>query len=241
MTYKIDRKNTPNQMKGRNGHKPDMIVSHIMEGYYGTGIGWLCNPKAKASSHFVVSKKGEITQLVDIRDTAWANGTTVGKGNRNYANSTIQKARSRRTNANYFTISIEHEGFSHENQGALTPEQLKATIWLHNHIAKEVKIVYNIDLPIDRGHIIGHYQINPITKPNCPGKNFQFDKVIQGMRKGFVDVKIEKWQEDMGKKGIDNLVKKGLLNNPDKWEDKLAEPVPQYLLWSMLDRITDKE
>lgn len=182
---KIKKVTTPNKYQGRNGWKPDMIVSHITEGSYTGAVSWLSNPASKASSHFVISKQGEITQLVDITDTAWTNGTSITEGrNTHYSKSSLKKVRDRKTNANYYTVTIEHEGRHHEANGALTPKQLEASIWLHKHIRAEVKRLYGNDIPIDREHIVGHYQINPITKPNCPGINFQFDKIIASLKGG---------------------------------------------------------
>lgn len=62
MSYNIVQKTTPNK-SDRKGWKPDMIISHITEGSYNGAVSWLMNPKSKASSHFVVSKTGHITQL----------------------------------------------------------------------------------------------------------------------------------------------------------------------------------
>lgn len=180
--YRIDKRHSPNSMS-RKGWKPDIIVSHIMEGYYNTGINWLCNPKSGASSHFVVSKKGEITQLVDIKRAAWINGTSTNRSkNNHYSKSSLQDVRNRKTNANYYTIGIEHEGFYKDNQGKLTPEQFKATVWLHKHIRNEIKRIYGMDIPINREHIVGHYQIDPIRKPNCPGRLFQFEDLMSELK-----------------------------------------------------------
>ena len=182
MSYKIDRNYSPNKTS-RNGWKPDVIVSHITEGNYAGAVSWLCNPQSKASSHFVVSKKGQITQLVDIKDAAWINGTStdVSKSN-HFSKSSLKLVRDRKTNANYYSIGIEHEGFFKDAKGALTPEQLKATIWLHKYIREEVKRIYGTDIPLDREHIVGHYQIDPIRKPNCPGSAFQFNEIIKELK-----------------------------------------------------------
>lgn len=218
--YKINRVFSPNK-SSRQGWIPDMISSHITEGNYGGAITWLCNPKSQASSHFVVSKKGEITQLVDIREMAWINGTSVDPRLQNfYGNSTLKSVRDRKTNANLYTIGIEHEGFSSDGQGRLTDAQFKATVWLHKHIISEVKKIYGTDIKIDREHIVGHYQIDPRRKPNCPGANFQWDalinelkqsqlkeKVVEIMSKYFKDV-TQKWQSEH----IDSLHEKGIVN-----------------------------
>lgn len=241
--FKITKKNSPNKMS-RRGWKPDMIVNHITEGSYAGAVSWLCNPKSGASAHFVISRKGEITQLVDIREAAWANGTSTDPNKNNYyGKSSLKLVRDRKTNANYYTISIEHEGFYKDGYGALTPKQLEASIWLHKHIIEEVKKIYGIEIPLDRNHIVGHYQIDPIRKPNCPGRAFQFDEIIQALREDVVIMALEKWQREMGVKAIKELSKRRLndgviVNNPEKWEKTLGESTPQWLFWSIIERIT---
>ena len=49
--------------------------------------------------------------------------------------------------------------------------------------------------------------------------------------------KIEGWQTDLGKKGIDILVGKGHLNNPEDWKKKLADDSQNWLLFTLLGRI----
>lgn len=187
------KKNSPNHFNGRNGWKPDMICNHITEGGYSGAVSWLCNTASGASSHFVVSKTGLITQLVDLTDGSWCNGNSTSSSSRlYYKNSLNAIVRSRATNANYYTVSIEHEGYSYKDRyGALTEEQYQATLWLHRYIISEVKRLYGIDIPIDREHIIGHYEIDPTGKPACPapnkGKNFPFDRLIADLKAGTAD------------------------------------------------------
>lgn len=138
MGYNIVQKTTPNK-SSRCGWIPDIIVCHITEGSDTGAVSWLCNPDAQASSHFVVVQKGEITQLgthnrngLDKRYKHW-------NGNRHYSKSTSKLIRDRKTNANYYTIGIEHEGKYAETHGKLTDAQLQATIWLHGYIKEQVK------------------------------------------------------------------------------------------------------
>jgi N-acetyl-anhydromuramyl-L-alanine amidase AmpD/TusA-related sulfurtransferase len=178
----IIKHNSPNKYNGRNGWKPDMIVCHITEGSFAGAVSWLCNPASQASAHFVVAKDGRVAQLVDIKDGSWCNGTSVDLAKSpktHYSKSTLRTVRERKTNANYYTISIEHEGFWKDGKGKLTDVQKKATIELIKHIRSEVKRIFGTDIPMNREHIVGHYEINPITKPNCPGVNFQFEEIIR--------------------------------------------------------------
>ena len=43
-------------------------------------ISYLCNSKNKASSHFVISKSGDIYYLVDIMNRAWHAGKSYWGG-----------------------------------------------------------------------------------------------------------------------------------------------------------------
>lgn len=222
--YEIVKKSTPNKMT-RNGWKPDIIVSHITEGSYVGAISWLQNPASEASAHFVVSKMGEITQLVDIREAAWINGTKTNFNAANfYGNSKLQLVRDRKTNANFYSVGIEHEGIYSHSRGKLTEAQFAATVWLHKHIIKEIKKIYGTDIIIDREHIVGHYQIDPIRKPYCPGEAFQWNELINKLIEGeeMSDVlKLEEdWQWNMLLENVKELRIKGILNN-DTWEQKI--------------------
>lgn len=187
---KIDNTSYINITKGRTDKSgvtwvPDVVVCHITEGSYDGAVSWLKNPNAKASAHFVVSRKGEITQLVDIRDTAWANGTSYEPLTKEGATASIVK--SRKTNANVYTVSIEHEGVFKKTGGALSKEQEKATIFLIGHIDSEIKRIYGEKgkngIKFDRNHIIGHFEVSPKAKPNCPGKLFPFENIVNNLKK----------------------------------------------------------
>ncbi|WP_413778092.1 N-acetylmuramoyl-L-alanine amidase [Caproicibacterium sp. XB1] len=178
----ITQQNSPNHWDGRKGWKPDMIVCHITDGSYGGAVDWLCNPQSQASAHFVVSRAGEVTQLVDLQDGAWCNGTSSTPSSAYYTDkSTLAAVRSRGVNANYYTISIEHEGMYSQTHGALTEAQQAATVALIRYIRSEVQRIYGITIPIDRQHIVGHCEIAPQAKPTCPGEKFPFDAIIKAL------------------------------------------------------------
>lgn len=85
------------------------LVVHIAEGWYDGTIAWQKNPDANVSSHFVVSRAGDIAQVVDTADAAW----TQRSGNGEW-------------------LSVECEGFTKDNGKnpggweKLTPQQLDA-------------------------------------------------------------------------------------------------------------------
>jgi hypothetical protein len=121
------------------------------------------------SAHFVVSKQGEVSQTVNINDTAWANGLVWRAG---VWWSPDGKRRVRPTwadivagqNPNEYTISIEHEGFTGQ---PLTEEMKAATVALLKWIASETGMVY-----VEGKTLIRHGNINPTDRPRCPGASF---------------------------------------------------------------------
>ena len=176
---KIIQRPSLNHTRGRQNWTPDMIVCHITDGTFPGSINWVTNAQSQVSYHFMISRTGEITQCVNIENTAWANGTTNDGSGRDNRRSRLEAVRSRRANANLYTISIGHEGRHSETNGALTPEQLTATTWLIEHIRSEVNRIWNTDIPLTRDNIVGHVCITPRHRPNCPGVQFPFDEIIQ--------------------------------------------------------------
>ena len=116
-----------------------MIVIHDTEGSYGSAIQEFQNPSTQASAHYVVSDTGAITQMVREHDIAWH------AGNWDY---------------NTRSIGIEHEGFAY-TPGWYTTAMYQASA----HIAASICSRYGV--PMDRNHVIGHYQV---PDPNNPGQ-----------------------------------------------------------------------
>jgi N-acetyl-anhydromuramyl-L-alanine amidase AmpD len=160
-----------------------------------------------------VAQDGRVTQLVSIEDTAWCNGTSSDPAQTIYSGkSTLKNVRDRKINANLYTVSIEHEGIWATTKGKLTVKQLAATIDLIAWIRSEVKRIYSVVIPLDREHIVGHYQISPINKPNCPGALFQFDTILnilqdrELVQPAVTTADVRKWNAD---EGIIGLATKG--------------------------------
>jgi len=172
----ITKRNSPNRRVGRSNWTPDFIVLHTTGGGSASGaISWVMNPTSQVSYHYIIAGNGNITQLVDIRNTAWANGTRTDGGNSCISRSTIALLRERRVNANLYSISI---GFG-DMPTVPSAAQTASAIWLIRHIRDEVKQIYSHDIPMHRSNIIGHNQISPIRRPNCPGRAFPFEDIIQ--------------------------------------------------------------
>lgn len=162
---------TPNCSAGRNGRAIAAIVNHITAGLVSGALAWLCNPAAQASAHYLISRTGDIYQLVREADRAWHAGIVK---NPNWA---LYDG----TNPNNYTIGIEHENIS---GGDLTELQYQATLWLHKQILDK----YNI--PADTEHIIGHYRIDSVNRPNCPGPNFPWARLFADLTQPYVNIRI---------------------------------------------------
>lgn len=152
---------SPNFAKGRKEYKPEVIVLHISAGTAESCIGWFSNPISQVSSHYMVSKKGDIYSFVNEEDTAWCNGRVDNPTYKLYKNG---------VNPNLYTVSIENEG----QDLSLAPEaQIHALVELIRTITAKWGI------PVDRDHIIGHYQIFS-KKPVCPATNKDIiDRIVR--------------------------------------------------------------
>lgn len=124
-------KNTPNKTDtNRTAKTINGIVIHDTEGRFLGSVRALQNPRVEASAHFVVSRAGQIVQLVPVTDVAWHAGNSWW---------------------NLHSIGIEHEGWAGKN--AYTEAEYEASAKLVAYLA------HRWTIPIDRKHIIGHYQV----------------------------------------------------------------------------------
>lgn len=162
---KIEQALSPNYSTGRGGRKIIAIVDHITAGLMPGTLSWLRNREAKASAHYLVTREGIVYQLVLDENTAWHAGIV------NKPDWPLYDG----TNPNRYTIGIEHEGTPNK---PLTEGQYQATLELH----KMLMIKYNI--PPDRDHIIGHYRIDSVNRPNCPGPLFPWNRLFMELPGG---------------------------------------------------------
>jgi N-acetyl-anhydromuramyl-L-alanine amidase AmpD len=138
----------------------DMVVVHTMEGSYSGAISWFQNSASGASAHYMIrSSDGEITQMVDEEDVAWHAGDWT-------------------TNAR--AIGIEHEGYVSDPGKWYTDAMYEASAALTRDIADRNGV------PLDRGHIIGHYEVPGCSNPggggvSChtdPGSGWDWDRYM---------------------------------------------------------------
>lgn len=178
---RIILRNSPNHYKGRSGWKADMICFHQTGGTEAAGaIRYYMNPVGQCAPNYVIDKNGDIYQLVDPGDAAWANGTATKTSDKKYYGYSLSKlVRERKTNANYYTYSIE---FVHCQWGNITDQQVSAAVDLIKKVIIPHMKKNGVVPVIDREHLVGHSDITPKTrdpeKANCPGKQFPYDEII---------------------------------------------------------------
>lgn len=174
------KRNSPNHFNGRNGWKADMIVFHQTGGtavvpalnYY-LGKGSNCSP------HFVIDTNGDVYQLVDLDNGAWCNGTGVNPNQKlYYGKATSRLVQERKTNANYYTYSME---FVHCQYGNINEAQIAAAVELIKTVIIPHMQKNGVTPQINRDHFIGHCEIDPVGRAFCPGKQFPYARIIDGV------------------------------------------------------------
>ena len=111
-------------------------------------ISYLCNPKNKVSSHFLISQKGEIFCLVDENKRAWHAGISYWNGYRDI---------------NSLSLGIELDFSINDSNNKYSKNMINALI----NLIKNLKKKYNIK----NENILGHSDIAPYRKID-PGPKF---------------------------------------------------------------------
>lgn len=207
----IEQLPSPNFKPGRGGRKPIAIVEHITAGLMPGTLSWLRNPKAKASSHYLITKAGRIIQLVRDEDTAFAAGNVESPGWQLYDG----------TNPNSYTLNIEHEALANES---LTEVQYQATLWLH------ILLVEKWDIPIDQEHIIGHYRLDSVNRKNDPGPGFPWERLFNDLKAATNPAEMEHKEVyiRVGKRRINGILAG---NKAYAWVRELAPALGRGVEW----------
>jgi N-acetyl-anhydromuramyl-L-alanine amidase AmpD len=122
---------TPNKTEtNRTAKTINAIVIHDTEGRFIGSVRVLQSASREASAHFVVSRRGQIVQLVPVSDVAWHAGNTRW---------------------NLHSIGIEHEGWA--DRRSYTAAEYRASAQLVAYLA------HRWGIPVDREHIIGHGEV----------------------------------------------------------------------------------
>ena len=140
----------------------NMIVIHVAQGTYAGTINWFQDRRANVSAHYVVSKRGAVTQCVQNVDIAWHAGHWP---------------------TNKRSIGIEHAGYI-GNPSWFTPKMYRASAKLSASLSRRLGI------PVDRRHVIGHKQVPGCPGPgggvSChhdPGRYWNWSKYMRLIRR----------------------------------------------------------
>jgi N-acetyl-anhydromuramyl-L-alanine amidase AmpD len=125
---------TPNKTDtNRTRATINALVIHDTEGRFTGSVRVLQHARTRGSAHFVVSRRGQVVQLVPVTDVAWHAGNTWW---------------------NLHSIGIEHEGWA--GRRAYTRPEYRASAQLAAYLA------HRWSIPLDRKHVIGHAEVpNP--------------------------------------------------------------------------------
>jgi N-acetyl-anhydromuramyl-L-alanine amidase AmpD len=140
------------------------VVIHDTEGSYSGTISWFQDPAAQVSAHYVVrSSDGQITQMVQEKDTAW---------------------HARTFNAN--AVGVEHEGYESQTGWYTDAMYQKSAKLVH-----DICVRYNI--PMDRDHILGHSELygNDHTDPGQYWDWNKYMTYVTGVSKNWSVVQVD--------------------------------------------------
>jgi len=146
----IETYKSPNFNDRRNKTSVKYIILHYTAMInYLDSINYMCSTDNKVSSHFLINKKGETYNLVNVSKRAWHAGESFWKG---------------LTDINSASIGIEIDNSGHHiNFENFTHLQIKSLIELINQLVKKYKISSH--------NILGHSDVAPFRKID-PGEKF---------------------------------------------------------------------
>jgi hypothetical protein len=135
---------------------------------------WFTNQESGASSHFGIGKDGTIHQYVALEDAAWANGKMQTP---DMSIPWVKDCYEHGVNPNLCTVSIEYEGaHSGPPDWAPTEAQYQAGLALTRWLCEQLGITP------DPHTIVGHFQIDSVDRPYCPGPKFPFSRMLSDLR-----------------------------------------------------------
>jgi N-acetyl-anhydromuramyl-L-alanine amidase AmpD len=156
------------------GRRPTAVCMHITDGDTVNGAISHWNGPVDASAHYLVDKDGSITRTVREEHIAWSNGVVRSP---DMGNPLIAHWVNNGINPNSMTIGIEIVGRPGQ---PIQTAQWASVVWLVADICLRWAI------PPDRDHIIGHYQIDSISRARCPSlSGAQWAALVEGAGKRF--------------------------------------------------------
>lgn len=151
------------------------FCDHAAGGFYSTMVQASFWNQAGVSTHFAIARDGRIAQMVNIFDTAFAQGRLGPRVIWPKYNEMQQ------VNPNNYLISTEHEDWELVNgiaravpNSAWTPQQYNADLALKKWCIEEVSKVTGKDLmKFGIESLTGHFMFDGVNRVNCPGKYWE--------------------------------------------------------------------
>ncbi len=236
----IQLKKSPNHGDEFGPGAPDTIIIHYTGGPASAAINAFTNPRINASAHLVISRNGEITQLVPFNIIAWHAGKSSYRG---------------RTGFNKFSIGIELE-----NSGPLTKSGNVFRSWFgasyeptevieavhrnqtylrywQTYTEKQIETIRDVCRVLidtyDIKYIFGHEEVSPRRKTD-PGPAFPLDKLRDQLLHGRRDEDEEEDVPESGRVLVKNL---NIRSTPDAGSGKISKPLPKGTKVAILDEV----
>lgn len=135
----------PFEMKG--------VMLHMTLGNLQSSLNTLTNPDNEVSCHFVISREGEIFQLVSTTDMAWHGGYIYNPSER-FTKIALRKRWRSFVNPNKYLIGIEFiAGYDVDLDGVVEPNE---KLWTEKQMASATELVQGLLEMDDPDWIITH-------------------------------------------------------------------------------------
>lgn len=153
-TMDIDYAHTSPNFNDRRDSSVDIVVLHYtgMDGGQEPALQRLCSKESKVSSHYVISRTGQIHALVDEKYRAWHAGEAIWNGVRDI-------------NSRSIGIELVHSGHDFQDTSPFPVIQMQSLIMLCRDILSRHEIAPR--------NIVGHSDIAPERKKD-PGEWFDW-------------------------------------------------------------------
>ena len=151
----INKFQSPNFNNRKSNQIKFIVIHYTALENCKNALSYLCDPKNKVSSHYLISQNGEIYNLVNEKKRAWHAGISYWDNYRDL---------------NSLSIGIELDFSNNKKNNKYSLKMTKSLFYLLNRIKTKYRIKnYNI---------LGHSDIAPYRKKD-PGPKFIWNKLIK--------------------------------------------------------------
>lgn len=181
----IKKVGTPNYSS--SGSKKVGIVLHATLGSMQSAVNWLTNKKSQVSSHFVIGRLGEVTQLAPLDKDTWHAGNVYKpspRGKKILKRNILRKGGYANPNKSFIGVEfacgydIDRDGVLESWEKLYTSYQIKSLVWLISKVIQP-----ELNLKINGENLLTHKDIASY-KPNL---EIQRAMVLNELEKNKVD------------------------------------------------------